>query len=286
MPTHIGVIDLMIQLPKDPTAALRWGSMLRDRDSLEALKHPAGYMYRDAPATTRSTSSITDLLAEMDRFGVERGLLYISEDDPQSIEAVTMHPDRFLGALDVDPNLGMAAVRALTRYYESYGIAAAVFFPAGCAPQVPINDKRAFPIYAKCVELDIPIFVNAGVPGPRVPMACQDPGLADEVCWFFPDLRFVFRHGCMPWAELTAQLLLKWPNLYYSTSAYAPKYYPEAIVQLANTRAADKIMYAGYHPSGLTLERIFSELPDVPFRDHVWPKFLRENAIRVLKLSE
>jgi len=29
---------------------------------------------------------------------------------------------------------------------------------------------------------------------------------------------------------------------------------------------------------GLSLERIFGEMPDVPFRDHVWPKFLRENA--------
>ena len=37
-------------------------------------------------------------------------------------------------------------------------------------------------------------------------------------------------------------------------------------------------MYAGYFPMGLSLDRIFSEMPDVPFRDHVWPKFLRENA--------
>jgi predicted TIM-barrel fold metal-dependent hydrolase len=26
-------------------------------------------------------------------------------------------------------------------------------------------------------------------------------------------------------------------------------------------------------------------MPNVPFRDHVWPKFLRENAARVLKLD-
>ena len=31
-------------------------------------------------------------------------------------------------------------------------------------------------------------------------------------------------------------------------------------------------------------ERIFSELPDVPFRKKVWPKFLRENALRVFGL--
>ena len=79
------------------------------------------------------------------------------------------------------------------------------------------------------------------------------------------------------------KLLLKWPNLYYSTSAFAPKHYPEDIINFANTRGADKIIYAGYYSAGLGLDRIFSELPNVPFRDHVWPKFLRENAARVFK---
>ena len=32
---------------------------------------------------------------------------------------------------------------------------------------------------------------------------------------------------------------------------------------------------------GLDIDRIFSELPNVPFRDHVWPKFLYENAARL-----
>jgi hypothetical protein len=38
--------------------------------------------------------------------------------------------------------------------------------------------------------------------------------------------------------------------------------------------------------AGLTLERQFRDMPDVPFNDGVWPKFLRENAIRVFKLDE
>ena len=117
-------------------------------------------------------------------------------------------------------------------------------------------------------------------------MACQHMELVDEVCWFFPELRFVTRHGCEPWTDLAVKLLLKWPNLYYSTSAFAPKYYPKAIIDYANTRGADKIMYAGYFPMGLSLERIMRELPNVPLKDEVWPKFLRENARRVLKLDE
>jgi predicted TIM-barrel fold metal-dependent hydrolase len=45
------------------------------------------------------------------------------------------------------------------------------------------------------------------------------------------------------------------------------------------------VMYAGHFPAGLSLDRIFSELRSVPFKDEVWPKFLRENARRVFKLD-
>jgi len=92
------------------------------------------------------------------------------------------------------------------------------------------------------------------------------------------------RHGAEPWTELAMKLMLKWPNLYYSTSAFAPKHYPKTIIDYANSRGADKVMYAGYFPAGLSYDRIFEELPQVPFKDEVWPKFLRENAMKVLKL--
>ena len=36
---------------------------------------------------------------------------------------------------------------------------------------------------------------------------------------------------------------------------------------------------------GLSLDRIFEQLPDVPFRPKVWAPFLRENALRVFKLD-
>jgi len=78
------------------------------------------------------------------------------------------------------------------------------------------------------------------------------------------------------------KLMLKWPNLYYSTSAFAPKYYPKAIIDNANTPAADKVLYAGYFPWGLSLERILRDMPNVPLKDDVWPKFLYGNAARLL----
>jgi hypothetical protein len=79
--------------------------------------------------------------------------------------------------------------------------------------------------------------------------------------------------------------MLKWPGLHYSTSAFAPKYYPAELIDYANTRGGDEIIYAGYFPMGLSLERIMAEMPHAGFKDDVWPKFLRTNAMRVLGLD-
>ncbi len=291
MPTDIGVIDLMIALPFRDTAQtyefLR--KNLRDRESLEEFEFPAQYMFKDVPHPEPGDDEVRFLLEQMDRFGIEKGMLGVSfrgDARDNSLRAIKEHPDRFFGSIEVDPNRGMDAVRDVQRAVEELGVKAATAFPAGLNPQVPINDAKFFPIYAKCVELDIPICVCAGVPGPRVPFAPQYVGLIDEVCWYFPELKFVTRHGCEPWTDLAAKLLLKWPNLYYSTSAFAPKHYDPRIIDFANTRGADKIIYAGYYPMGLDIDRIFAEMPHVPFRDHVWPKFLYENAARVLKLDD
>ena len=286
-PPDVGVIDLMLGIPegskKDWYGFLRAAAM--DRESKEEFEFPVQYMFKDVPDDLEGDiDPIAAALAEMDRFGIERAMVGVNFERGTGVQALRQHPGRFFGSYEVNPNKGMEGVRHLVRAVEELGVKAATAFPAGLNPQVPINDKKFFPLYAKCVELDIPICVCTGVPGPRVPMACQKTELIDEVCWFFPELKFVMRHGAEPWDALAVKLMLKWPNLYYSTSAFAPKYYPESIIRYANTRGADKVMYAGYFPMGLSLDRIFSELPHVGFKDDVWPKFLRENAVRVFKL--
>jgi predicted TIM-barrel fold metal-dependent hydrolase len=130
------------------------------------------------------------------------------------------------------------------------------------------------------------VFINIGVPGPRWPAHVQHPMLLESVLSDFPELTIVTRHGGEPWVRETISLMRSWPNLHYSTSAFAPRYYPAEIIEFANTDGADRVLYAGYFPSGLSLERIFVELAAVPLDDDVWPKFLRANALRVLNRAE
>ena len=285
-PRGIGIIDLMLSLPiTDPDKTYAFlKRQARDSASKQDFRFPAEYMFKGVPHEWgRGADPVAVTLAEMDRWGIERALLGIGSEETR--RALREHPSRFVPALHVDPNGGMETLRRMRAAHDEFGIKAVSCFPAGTFPQVGIADEAMYPIYAKCVELGVPIFLNAGVPGPRVPMHCQHVEHLDEVCWHFPELRLVTYHGCEPWQDLAVKLMLKWPGLHYATSAFAPKYYPKAVIDYANTRGADKILYAGYFPMGLSLERIFRDMPQVPFRDHVWPKFLRENALRVFQLG-
>ena len=290
MPTDIRTIDTMIGFPHgDMKATYKFiTDQTRDTQSKDEFEFPAEYMFKDVP--DKYLRDVDDPIGltvrEMDLWGIAQGLIGVTTvEGNQGAEALKRFPDRFIPGASADPNRGMDAVRDISRLHDQYGIRSVGLFPAGTFPQVTINAKLMYPIYAKCVELGIAVFCCAGIPGPRLKFAPQHVELIDEVCFDFPELVFVTRHGCEPWTELAVKLMLKWPNLHYSTSAFAPRYYPKAIVDYANTRRADKIIYAGYFPMGLSLERIANELPTVPFNDDVWPKFLRGNAARVLGLD-
>ncbi len=284
MPTDIGAIDLMISFPK--SNASKTYDYLRETtrgDDESTKEFPAGYMFKDVPnKLDEGDDGVTVTIGEMDKWGVDMGLVGAG---PLTKQAQERYPGRFITSLEIDPNDITGTVRKIREYKAEYDLKALTTFPAGCNPQVPVDDRRYYPIYQECIDLDIPIISNAGIAGPRFPSKCQDVMLFDQVCYDFPELRIVMRHGAEPWEELAVKLMLKWPNLYFMPSAFAPKHYPEAIIKYANTRGAEKVMYAGYYPMGLSLERIFTEMPNVPFRDHVWPKFLRDNAIQVFNLD-
>ena len=189
MPTGVGIIDLMIGFPAVDMAA-QYEFITRqtkDRQTKEDFEFPVEYMFKDVPDKRIDKSDPVGLtLSEMDKHGIERGLVGVDGQDGNGAEALKRYPDRFIPSGHADANDGMAAVRGIQKNYELHGIKAVGMFPAGMFPQVPINDKKMYPIYSKCCELDIPVMVCTGVPGPRLKMACQHVELIDEVMYDFP----------------------------------------------------------------------------------------------------
>ena len=145
---------------------------------------------------------------------------------------------------------------------------------------LPPNDAVYYPVYAKCIELGIPITINTGIPGPPAPGECQHPMHLDRVCLHFPELVLVMAHGADPWWGVAMRLMLKYRNLHLMTSAYSPRYLPAEFVHFMNTRGRDKVLFASDHPA-LTMERAVGEARALELRPGVLEKYLFENADRV-----
>ncbi len=280
-PKDIGVIDLMIGFPSAGRRDAYHFPGLKDSGS-KSMTMPAEYMFGDVPDDVgEAETAIASTIEAMDTHGVDQGLFSLNE---VSVHAHSLHPDRVRFVAEFDPHKGTVELQRLRDLHAAHDLSAISVFQSGLFPQRSIADPAMYPFHALAVDLDVPLMANAGVAGPRFPSEVQHVRHVDDVCYDFPDLRLVMRHGGEPWQALAVKLMLKWPNLGYATSAFAPKHYPAELIDFANTRGADQVMYAGYFPMGLELSRIFSELDAVAFRDETWPKFLRTNAERIFKL--
>lgn len=224
--------------------------------------------------------SVAELLLAMDRAGVEKCILSTEAEtpDPYVLEFPKRHPDRFVLSVALDPTRGMKAVRALRRIVETEPVVLARIVPF--IHNLPPNDRAYYPLYTTCIELDLPIAVNAGIPGPPMPGACQHPIHFDDVCVYFPELKLVMAHGADPWWDVAIRLMLKYRNLYLQTSAYAPRYFPPELIHFMNTRGQDKIIFASDHPV-LSFERCVPEAEALDLREGVLDKFLYANAQRL-----
>ena len=228
--------------------------------------------------------SIPEMLETMDAAGVKTSILTLSSDDPQPdvLEFAERHPDRFRISVYVDPRRGMTAVRELEALARNNHVCLARMVPF-MSETLP-NAAPCWPIYAKCVELGLPISVNTGIPGPPAPARGQDPILLDDVCLFFPDLVLIMAHGADPWWSVAIRLMLKYRNLYLMTSAFAPRYFPPELLRFMNTRGQHKILFASDHPV-LSMQRCMDEANDLDLRDGVLQAFFHDNAARVLNLG-
>lgn len=233
----------------------------------------ADAIFRDIP--------VPELIEAMDRAGVEKCIITTSVESVSDLvlSYPKADPDRFVLSLSLDPRNGMESIRGLQAIARDHPVVLARITPF-MVGAIPPNDRVYYPVYAKCIEMDLPIAINTGIPGPPMPGKCQDPMYLDEVCVFFPELKLIMAHGADPWWDVAIRLMIKYRNLYLQTSAFAPRYFPPQLIQFMNTRGQDKIMFASDHPV-LSFERCIKEAQELDLREGVLDKFLYANAHRL-----
>ena len=145
----------------------------------EFLGHPMFDSLRRWQPELADTDAGPERTAEaMDAAGVQTGMLcawwgpggpLIGNDE---VALMTRRwPDRFAGVAAVDLHRPLDAVRELRRCVRDLGFRALRVVP--WLWNLPPDDRRYYPLYAECCELDIPFCTQAGHTGPLCP---SEPG--------------------------------------------------------------------------------------------------------------
>jgi predicted TIM-barrel fold metal-dependent hydrolase len=195
---------------------------------------------------------------------------------------VAQHPGRLAGLASVDLAQPMQAVRELRRCVKQLGFKGLRVVPWLWG--LPPDDRRYYPLYAECVELDVPFCTQVGHTGP---LLGSEPGrpipYLEHVALEFPELRIVAGHIGAPWTQEVISLAHKFPNFYVDTSAYKASRYPADFVEFMRGAGPKKVLFGSNYPM-LTPAACLEGLAALNLPAEAATQFLYQNAARVFKL--
>jgi hypothetical protein len=279
-----------------------------------------------SPPPFKDGVSAERYIERMDEAGIERSILIASQSGghywsgrgfipPWKVpvekvkEIIDSYPDRFHGLAGVDPTKGNEGLREIEYAVEELGFVGAHVYPHWW--KLPPNHKKYYPIYAKCVELDISIEMQVGFASQSYLPSVARPILLDEVAADFPDLRIIGLHTGWPWVDEMIAMMMKHENVYTTTSghypltdwenaAYEEYAWPALDPKLVNFinkgrggtdiinggrkswRGADKVLMGTDFP--IWDCRIFVEEMKGIMNEEAFWKVCRDNAVKVFKL--
>ena len=185
-------------------------------------------------------SSVEELVQMMDEAGVDKTLLH-ARDMPMekygqktfywgvkipnewNAEQIKQRPDRLIGLGSVYELGGKKAVDELEEIHSLglLGIKLAPFHN-----EILPYDERIWPIYEKCIDLDLTVFIHVGWSGTYVvdgegygDWHIQRVHHLDRVAVQFPKLKLVAVHAGISEWKTCLMLMLKNVNLYCTTSS-------------------------------------------------------------------
>ena len=237
--------------------------------------------YFKGPESMFAPVELSELVDEMDEQGVRKAILMdnLAKPSVTARKFVEAKPDRFALAMGgVNLLRPVQSLRELTAIVNDLPVAYAAVGPSFWGDgQYPPTDAVYYPLYAKCAELELPLCMNTGIPGPPIPGEVQNPIHLDRVCVRFPELKLCMIHGADPWWDIAIRLLIKYRNLRLMTSAWSPKRLPESLLHYMRTRGPDKVIFASDWPV-LRMRRVVPEALALDLPADVLENYLYNNA--------
>ena len=200
------------------------------------------------------------------------------------LEFCQAYPELFVGFWGIDPHKGMKAVYEIVHAVKDLGMKGIATDPY--LAHIPANDARYYPLYSKCCELNVPVFITTAPP-PQVPRAVMDyvdPRHVDIVARDFPELTLIMSHGGYPFVNEAVFACMRNANVYMDLSEYELAPMSNVYIQALTGFISDKVVFASAHPF-VEQEEAIRIYKNLGLPQEVWNKVMYENARRILGMA-
>lgn len=234
-----------------------------------------------------SKDSVDLMFREMDEVGIAKGVVVgrirpnfeVTNDGIAGL--VQKHPDRLIGVAGVDVwNEYHDAVPEIERSVRELKLKGVSIEPGGNRRAMHFNDPRLYPIYEKCNELKVPVFVTTG-PKQGPALNYTHPEHFEPVAKDFPELKIVVAHACYPYAMEMIAIAIRCPNLFVHSDLYTDWPGGEVYAKAAERRIVDQFLFASAYPAS-PLKNAVDAIRKFQIGEAAMEKILHKNAERVL----
>jgi len=237
--------------------------------------------------------NIPAMIAKMDEANVEKVCItqckmwsywnkwmYMDTTLEEVAQYTNQYPDRFAGLAGYNPFRIKDSLREIDRAVKEYDFKGVYIHIYGF--DIPLHDRKMYPLYGKCVELDIPVSIQVGHVLEAMPSEHARPIYLDRIASDFPELKIVGAHTGWPWVEELISVCYKWDNVYFGIDAWMPKYLKPEIIHFINSRMGqDRCLWG---TNGLSWKESRDQVEELGLKEDVKKRLLHDNAVELFKL--
>jgi predicted TIM-barrel fold metal-dependent hydrolase len=243
------------------------------------------------PEVASANATSLDLLrSEMRAAGIARGVVVGRTTatlgaipNPDVAGIVSDHPHLFIGVGSDETSDRKACFNAIDEVL-SLGLAAINLEPGVCRIPMRVDDRRLYPIYAKCEDAGLPVILMAGG-GAGPDLSYNDPVRLDRVLADFPTLQIVCSHGGWPYVQEILGVAFRRENLWLCPDMYLGALPGTAeYLAAANGFLSERFLFGTAYPF-CPLKPYTDWFLSQGLSDRAREQVLHLNAKRLLKLA-
>lgn len=157
------------------------------------------------------------------------------------------HPGRFAGVVAIDPSRGMEGVAEAARRLGEGGFVGLHLHTHSFDRS--FDHRDLYPFYALAADHGLPVVVQAGASGGRMPSECGRPIGIDRPALYFGETLFVLSHTGWPWTEEAIAMAQKHPNVFLGTGAWPPHHWSGELVRFLSGVGLGKTLFGTSFPT-------------------------------------